>query len=87
MTKMRASLYFYRSIDTNSVVWRHLSDLIMNNYENFYRIGADQGFCVGGLSWSEAHNLARKMCHLVFKADCEGVFQEMRLMVQPDDSD
>jgi hypothetical protein len=81
---MRVSVFFYKGIDVESVIWRRLKKLA-SSYEHPFWIGGNMGFGATSLSWEEATTLAAKITVNILKSECSSVFKEMRLMIQEDD--
>jgi hypothetical protein len=80
---MRVSVFFYKSIDRESVLWASLQAL-SRKYENTFWIGGSAGFGAEELSWQDAFTLAAKIAVTILKTESESVFNEMRLIVQED---
>lgn len=80
---MRVSVYFYDSVDTESVVWRNLNSLV-ERFGDVYHIGGNGGFGVENLSWHDATKLTAQIANVIYKADCASVFKEFRLLMQTD---
>jgi hypothetical protein len=82
---VRVSVFFYQSVDTESVVWRRLRKIALEYSDRLYWIGADMGFCVSNVDWRTAHTIAAQIAVTVLKSECDSVFKEMRIVVQEDE--
>lgn len=80
---MRVTVFFYESLDPESVVFRHLRDLFFS-YPDAFGIGGGIGFGVEHLAWKDAFILAAKASATIAKCEAESVVYEMRLLVQQD---
>lgn len=80
---MRVSVFFYKPLDAESIIYNSLRKLYFSHNEA-YIIGMRAGFGVENLPWHDAHTLAVKTAVTVLKCDCEGLFAEMRIIVQAD---
>jgi hypothetical protein len=80
---MRVTVFFYKSLDAESVLLRKLRAL-KDTYKDSFWIGNRAGFGLENLSWHEAFTLAAEIVVTVLKTDSASVFSEMRLLVQED---
>lgn len=86
MLTVKSSIYFYKSLDRESVLYRSLAKIIAGEPTGF-RIGGDMGFGADRLPWQEAATLTARFAVTVLKTDSASVFREMRLMLQEDQED
>jgi hypothetical protein len=80
---MRVTVFFYKSIALDSILFRSLKTLKQRYPQSFW-IGGYSGFGVENLSWHDAVKLSALIPATVLKTDSWSVFDEMRVVMQRD---